>query len=166
LHAIKRGHPLILLPVDHIPQRTGGDCLAACVAMVLAYLEAPIDYERILKLMGIDPDLGAPFFRIQVLDQEGITSVFGQGALADLFTFLANGWPCIVPLMTGDLPHWLQVDTGHAIVVIGMGEDSIYLNDPAFTSAPIQVPLGDFELAWIERDCQYVVLAPRHRIPL
>jgi predicted double-glycine peptidase len=70
-----------------------------------------------------------------------------------------TGWPVIVPLRTGELPHWSE-NIDHAVVVVGMDEHSVYLNDPAFATAPIQVPHGDFDLAWLEREEYYAVLAP------
>lgn len=41
-----------------------------------------------------------------------------------------------------------------------MDAQSVYLNDPAFANAPIQVSQGDFQLAWLEHDEFYAVLSP------
>ena len=41
-----------------------------------------------------------------------------------------------------------------------MNEEEIYINDPAFARAPIAITHGDFDLAWLERDEYYAVLAP------
>ena len=49
--------------------------------------------------------------------------------------------------------------TNHALVVLGMDENYVYVNDPAFRVAPIPVPIGDFELAWLARDEFYAVLS-------
>lgn len=35
------------LPVPHRKQLQQSDCLAACAAMVLAYLGEPVDYQRL-----------------------------------------------------------------------------------------------------------------------
>ena len=86
----------VILPVPHVPQRQQGECLAACAVMMLTYLGLSINYERLLKLLRIRSDVGAPAF--------------------------------------------------------------VYLNDPALTNAPIQVPRGDFELAWLAQDESYAVL--------
>jgi uncharacterized protein YvpB len=63
-------------------------------------------------------------------------------------------------VQTIELPYWSE-PTDHALVVTGLDKTSIYLNDPAFANAPIQVPHGDFDLAWLERDEMYATLIPR-----
>jgi ABC-type bacteriocin/lantibiotic exporter with double-glycine peptidase domain len=47
------------LPVRHYKQTQLADCLAACAAMVLDYLQKSIAYERLLRLLGIGL-IGAP----------------------------------------------------------------------------------------------------------
>jgi ABC-type bacteriocin/lantibiotic exporter with double-glycine peptidase domain len=150
----------ILLPVAHVPQRHHGDCLVACAAMVLTYLGRPVAYNRLLKTLGVEPDVGAPFSNLHNLARLNITVIYEQGTFAQLYRFLSSGWPCIVPVRSGELPYWMNINTDHAVVVVGMEAASVYLNDPAFTTAPIQVALGDFELAWFERGEHYTILAP------
>jgi hypothetical protein len=41
--------PSTLLTIPHHPQRSDGDCLAACAAMVLEHLSMLIDYDRLLR---------------------------------------------------------------------------------------------------------------------
>lgn len=150
----------ILLPVAYVPQRRYGDCLVACASMVLTYLGRPVPYNRLLKALRVQPGVGAPFSNLQALERLNITVIYEQGTLLDLHRFLANGWPCIVPVKSGELPYWGNIDTDHAVVVVGMEPASVYLNDPAFANAPLQVPLGDFDLAWFEHGEHYAVLAP------
>lgn len=150
----------ILLPVAHVLQRQDGDCLVACTAMVLTYLGRPIAYERLLRTLGIQPNLGAPFPNLKALSRLNITVICEQGTLVELYRFLTNGWPCIVAVKTGELGYWDNIPSDPAVVVVGMDATSVYLNDPAFMPAPIQVSLGEFELAWFERGEQFAVLAP------
>ena len=154
----------ILLPVAHVRQRRYGAPqglpLVASAAMVLTYLGRPLPYNRLLKTLGVQPGVGTPFSNLKNLARLKITVIYEQGTLLDLHRFLANGWPCIVPVKSGELPYWENIDTDHAVVVVGMVATSIYLNDPAFATAPLQVALGDFDLAWFERSEYYAVLAP------
>jgi uncharacterized protein YvpB len=72
---------------------------------------------------------------------------------------LQEGHPVIVFVRTGELPHWTY-STDHALVVVGYDENLLYVNDPAHPEAPVTVPRGDFELAWLERDYFYALIAP------
>ncbi len=60
-------------------------------------------------------------------------------------------------LQTDELPYWND-DTLHAVLVIGLDDTDIYLNDPAFPNGPVQVSRGDFDLAWLARDEYYAVI--------
>jgi len=52
---------------------------------------------------------------------------------------------------TDFLEYW-DVGTPHAVVVIGLDGSSVYLNDPAFATAPQQTSLDGFLAAWTEMD--------------
>ena len=60
--------PKILLTVPQQKQQSDGDCLAACAAMVLNYLNRPVAYASLLKLLKIKP-FGAPASNIRLLEQ-------------------------------------------------------------------------------------------------
>jgi predicted double-glycine peptidase len=46
----------------------------------------------------------------------------------------------------------------HAVVVVGLDDSSVYLNDPAMDYGPIRVSIGDFDLAWFNQEERYGVL--------
>jgi len=127
--------------------------------MVLNYWRVSVQYQRLFKLLNIQKGLGTPFPHIREVVRMGVNVTYQRGGLIDLHTFLLKGSPIIVPVRTIELPYW-DADTDHAVVVVGMDERYIYLNDPAFARAPIAVTHGDFDLAWLERDEYYAVLAP------
>lgn len=147
----------VRLPVPHIQQEATGDCLVACAAMAFAYLGLPFDYKKFSRLLHVRPQFGTPFFQIRELGKLGVTVVYEQGTLVALHNWLMRGLPCIVGLQTSELPYWQQVNVQHAVVVVGMDSDWIYLNDPTFSDAPVQVRLGDFDLAWLEQGEFYAV---------
>ncbi|MFN8488832.1 MAG: papain-like cysteine protease family protein [Caldilineaceae bacterium] len=148
----------VRLPVQHVQQQATGDCLAACAVMAFAYLGLPFDYQKFSRLLRVRPQFGTPFFNIRELGKLGVTVAYQQRQLTDLYTWLAQGLPCIVGIQTGELPYWRHTNVQHAVVVVGMDSDWIYLNDPAFFNAPVQVALGDFDLAWLEQDEFYAVI--------
>jgi hypothetical protein len=80
-----------------------------------------------------------------------VTVSIEAGTLDTLADLVAAERAPIVLLTTGDLPYWSE-DTPHAVVVVGLDETSVYLNDPAFESAPQRASRGDSELAWLTRD--------------
>jgi hypothetical protein len=118
--------------------------------MAFSYLGHKVNYAHLIQILEIRPGYGTPFPKIQSLNSLGINVIFKQGNQQELYRFLSQDKPCIVPVQTGKLPYWNKINVGHAVVVVGMDNDSAYLNDPEFPKAPIQVPYGDFDLAWFE----------------
>jgi len=148
--------PNTLLPIPHHLQRSDGDCLAACAAMVLDHLDVPVDYDHLLQLLGVKP-YGTPGSRLNNLVDLGVHVRYARGTLDELFDHLALGRPCIILVRTGQLPYWSYA-TNHAVLVVGLDEQAVYVNDPAFEQAPQCVPRADFELAWLEFDYRYAVV--------
>ena len=151
--------PRILLPVAHRQQAEDADCLAACAAMVLDYMGIPVAYDRLLKLLRVQW-FGAFASNIRALEQLGVIVIYKQGTLAELVEHLTNNRPPMVFVATSELPYWTR-STQHAVVVVGIDETYIYVNDPAISSAPVPVSHGDFGLAWLERDEFYAALMKR-----
>ena len=149
--------PPVFLEIEHVQQHNDGECLAACAAMILNFIGSPVAYKRLLRVLEIKDDIGTPSFKIRNLERLGIRVIYRQGNLAVLRNHLAAGQPCIVFVKTGELPYWKR-NLDHAIVVAGMDDRYVYLNDPDLPTAPTSVSLGDFDLAWLEHDEQYAVL--------
>ncbi|MFZ0548225.1 MAG: C39 family peptidase [Candidatus Promineifilaceae bacterium] len=148
----------LILPVPHIYQEQGADCLAACSAMVLSFIDRQATYPDLLKILNIQW-FGAPFSNIKLLEQLGIQVIYQQGTLEGLRSHLLDSHPAIVPVFTGELPYTPE-STNHALVVVGMTDHYVYVNDPAVKADFIPVPHVDFELAWLERGEYYAVLLP------
>ena len=72
-----------------------------------------------------------------------------SASLDDLARWLQEGTPPIVFVATGALSYW-QTECLHALVVVGIEEQSILVHDPAFESAPLTIPRGEFLAAWGE----------------
>ncbi len=125
----------MLLPVSNFRQQQQADCLAACAAMVLAYLHIPIQYNRLLDTLKTTK-IGTPFHNLTLLASRGLYIHIDEGNLDTLRNHLETGLPLIVAIYTQDLPYWKartdvpseekQVD--HAIVDVG----DCYLGDQFF----------------------------------
>lgn len=152
--------PKTLLTVPHYQQQNDGDCLAACAAMVLAYLNVSVDYSQLLLLLKIKP-FGAPARNIKSLEQLNLKTSYQYTDMVGLEELLNQGQPLIVFVRTNELPYW-DYETDHAIVVIGFDESNVFANDPHFVDAPMTIPRGDFELAWLERDYYYATVTSLH----
>jgi len=124
--------------------------------MVLDHLGVSADYDRLLRLLGVQP-YGAPGSRLNNLADLGVYVRYARGTLDELLDYLARGQPCIVLVRTDQLPYWTCA-TDHAVLVVGFDEQAVYVNDPAFEQAPQCVPRADFELAWLEFDYRYAVI--------
>jgi ABC-type bacteriocin/lantibiotic exporter with double-glycine peptidase domain len=139
-----------LLAVSHRRQLQQADCLAACAAMLLDYLQLSIDYARLVQLLGIR-SYGAAFLNLRRLEQLGVSITIEKGNIARVRRALDQGSPIIVAVNTGPLTYWTD-DTAHALVVVGFEQETILVNDPEFEKAPQAVLLDEFLLAWLEQD--------------
>lgn len=124
--------------------------------MVLAYLNHHIHYPRLLNLLKIK-SFGAPASHIRFLDRLGLQVTYSVTDMLGLESLIDQQHPPIVFVQTGELPYWEHA-TAHALVVVGYDETQMFIHDPYFENAPIAVPRGDFELAWLERDYHYAVI--------
>jgi len=147
---------VILLP--HYPQSADGLCLAACARMVLAHWGEAMSEEALAERLGIRP-WGAPAAAIQRLSRWGWNVDYGHGTRVDLARWLQQGIPVVTFVRTGFLEHWAN-DVGHAVVVVGMTQERVYIHDPIMKKAPLAVSLIGFEAAWTEMDYGYAVVTP------
>jgi ABC-type bacteriocin/lantibiotic exporter with double-glycine peptidase domain len=146
-----------LLSVSHQQQKQQSDCLAACASMVLEYLHIHVGYARLLRLLRVGP-IGTAFGNLAGLTTLGVSVLVDNGTITDIRRFLESGLPVIVFLDTGELAYWNYEHTDHAAVVISMDEENIKLNDPEFQEAPQTCSIGEFELAWLEKDNLFAVI--------
>lgn len=128
--------------------------------MVCAYKDIPVRYSRLVRALDTKDGAGAAFYNICNLETLGIQVLYKRfSTLEVLYQLLLDDWPSIVAVQTLALPHWNQLDTSHAVVVMGMDSESVYVADPAFKEDVFATPIGEFDLAWLERDEQFAVLS-------
>jgi ABC-type bacteriocin/lantibiotic exporter with double-glycine peptidase domain len=129
--------------------------------MVLDYIGCPCPYQRLLRLLDMK-SFGAPASNVLRLTELGVSVTYTSGSLESLEHQTPLGQPCIVFLDTTELPYWSEA-VFHAVVVVGMDDEYVYVNDPAFAPAPQAITWGDFDLAWIEQGYYYAVVGTHSR---
>ena len=150
--------PTSWLSISHRQQHDKADCLVACVLMVLDYLGDTHTAEQVIRLFDMDPELGVPASRVRRLEQWGLRVLYTSGSIEDLRQHLTQQIPCIVFVNTLHLPYWAEI-TRHALIVTGIDEDYIYLDDPFFDKAPHAVTHLEFMLAWDEFENTYAFIS-------
>lgn len=125
--------------------------------MVLDYLGIQVRYGRLLKLLKIE-SFGASAYNLNYLSSLGITAAIDIRDMTVLRELLQAGSPLITLVRTGELSYWSQ-NANHVVVVVGCEDDAVFINDPAFEQAPIQVSIIEFELAWLAFDYLSIVLS-------
>jgi len=125
--------------------------------MVLDFLGVPAPYRQLVSLLDIQ-EFGAPASNLRNLTALGLRVSYGPSSLDELARHIASRQPCIVPVFTGELSYWTQA-TDHAVVVVGLDEQTVYVNDPYFDQAPQGIPLAEFILAWLEKDYRCAVIS-------
>ena len=150
--------PTKVLSLQHVQQQEDGECLAACADMILRYIGKSIAYNRLVSLLQVKRGLGARSSNIHFLKRLDVTVLYTQGSLDSIRAHLQNGNPCIAFVLTGELPYW-SYSVQHALVVVGMDEEKVWIHDPEFEQAPIAISIGDFDLAWLEMDMMFAVIA-------
>jgi ABC-type bacteriocin/lantibiotic exporter with double-glycine peptidase domain len=130
--------------------------------MVLAYQGIKRPQAELLRLLGTHPLVGTPYSNITRLRSPHIKVAYQKArGLSDLAKWLEIALPAIVFVQAGELPHWRGHWFQHALVVIGLEQEKVYLLDPASSNQTISVPNGDFLLAWEEMDLAYAVIVKR-----
>ena len=151
--------PSILLNVPLLAQRDRSDCLPTCIEMVLAYQGRTLDPRWLRRVLESTP-IGTPGFKILNLTQHGYAVRYApatdERALLDA---LAAGVPPVVLLLTTHLNYW-ETKTAHAVVVVGIDDEHVIVNDPAFAQRRQRVTYSEFMLAWSDFDYLYALVEP------
>lgn len=151
---------MLLLNFRHRQQRAESDCLVACTEMALMHLGLTLSYEQLSKLLKAGP-LFTPFGHLRYLEPLRLSLTLAHhGSLAVFEQNIELGLPVLVAVKTIRWQHWQNETTDHAVVVIGIDRHHqlIYIHDPAFPGAPIEMPLLEFEIGWAEKDRQYAII--------
>lgn len=95
--------------------------------MILEHLGRSTSYERLMEVLQIVPDLGAPASNILKLRTLNVSVEYRAGQIDDLVEQLSQGVACITFLNTLHLSYWTEA-TSHAAIVVGIGYYSAWFS--------------------------------------
>lgn len=125
--------------------------------MILRFGGLKKNQRTIHRLFQSTP-FGVPFSRLTRLQQfDVVVSILPLGDTGALIEAIDQQIPPIFFLRTQSLPYW-QADTQHAVVVVGYDDANFWVNDPAFTQAPLAVPVASLVLAWDGMEYAYALI--------
>ena len=151
---------MLLSNFVHRRQQRESDCLVACAEMVLNHLGIQVRYQRLAKLLRAGPSF-TPFSNLRYLGSLRLSvTIRKHGDLSIFAPIIELGLPVVVRVQTIGWPHWGKEITEHAVVVAGIDQSQglIYIHDPFFAEAPIELTLLRFETGWIEGDGYYAII--------
>lgn len=91
--------------------------------------------------------IGTPGFKVLNLTQHGYVVRYAPATDERvLLDALAAGVPPVVLLLTTHLNYW-ETETAHAVVVVGIDDGHVIVNDPAFAQRRQRVAYNEFMLA-------------------
>ena len=145
--------------VPHFEQELDYSCLAACTRMVLAFFSAERTEAELRALFKTRPGGTSPVNLVLRLPALGFTADVQTGSQSYLRQQVEAGYPCIVHVWTSPLPHW-DAEAIHALAVTEIGEEHVYVHDPALPTGPTGIPLSAFLRAWAAVDYLMIVIRP------
>jgi ABC-type bacteriocin/lantibiotic exporter with double-glycine peptidase domain len=146
------------LSIPFHKQQAAGYCLPACVQMVLAYQQIDRSQTDLATELKVRASLGTPTRSVLGLASEQLRVVYGEGIEATLQKWLALSLPVIVFVQAGELSYWQGELFQHAVVVVGLVGNTVWLLDPDMDEIAIAVDLDEFMLAWLGMDYLYAVI--------
>lgn len=145
--------------VPHFQQELDYSCLPACVRMVLAYYGDQRPEPELRRLLKTRFTGTSPANVMLRLPDIGYGAVVVEASRSLLRRRIAAGEPCIAHVWTSPLPHW---DEGavHAVVVVDISEESVWINDPILNSGPTAIPQDAFLKAWAATGHTLIWISP------
>ena len=118
--------------------------------MVLAFQGIIRGEEELCRLLDTQP-AGTPVLNLLLLNQHLVRChvEVDSASFDDLAQWLQEDSPPISFVSTGLLSYW-QAECLHALVVVGIEEQQVFVHDPAFDAAPLTIPRDEVLAAWGE----------------
>lgn len=138
------------LKIPHFKQELSNSCLPACTRMLLNYFGIQKHEQEIRMLLKTKP-AGTNPLNVVRLREWDVDAFVTFSNLDELKGYLTQKKPPIVLLWTGELNYWNSnenLDYLHAVVIIGYENETMLVNDPAFSEHPQSISIHEFLEAW------------------
>jgi ABC-type bacteriocin/lantibiotic exporter with double-glycine peptidase domain len=140
-----------LIEKTHYRQQDKAACIPASFRMVVSHFDAmlaeTLSEADMIALLGTGAT-GSLLEHLPRLNALGFEAISEEWSPTELALHLRlQKTPVIVVLYAGYV-EYLQSDTLHAVVVIGMDAEKVYLNDPLRNETPIVFSIDEFNRAW------------------
>jgi predicted double-glycine peptidase len=127
--------------------------------MALTALRKPYTETELAKVMGSYP-FGTPASHVIRLQTLGYQVRYAPMTLTELQQLISQGLTPIVFVLADFLP-WADFIGFHALLLVGVTNDQVWLHDPALPDGPMQLSVDGFMLAWEEFDRMTAVISLR-----
>lgn len=148
-----------ILLVEHQSQDEIGYCFPACVQMALSHLDIYFSQQRLASRLGVIRGIGVPASSIHRLSSKSIVTVYEtEATLLEVESWIERSIPVIASVQTSELSYWKGQIAQHAVLIVGLDEDLVYVLDPAQEPDVIATSIDEFLLAWDEMGFTYSLL--------
>lgn len=149
--------PADFIKVPHYPQSNSGACLPACVRMVLAQLGQNFSEGRLAEVLA-SYEFGTPASHVTKLSKLGYTVTYDALSFAEIEAALRQGhFP--IAFVRADFLPWSNFTGFHAVVVVGVEGEMVYLHDPAENEGYSPIERDGFLMAWEEFDAKAAIIS-------
>ncbi len=149
--------PADFIKVPHYPQSNSGACLPACVRMVLAQLDQEFSEGQLAEVMD-SYEFGTPASHVTRLARLGYSVIYDSLSFENLAAALQEGhFP--IAFVRADFLPWSDFTGFHAVVVVGIEGETVYLHDPAQNEGSTPIEVDGFLMAWEEFDTKAAIIS-------
>lgn len=146
----------ILSDVPYVRQGTDYSCGAASFQAVLSFWGMDLPESELIERLHTSPDHGTcPRDIVRVAMEQGFIATMGtELTVGDLAASVREGVPVIIVAQAwaedqGPGFSWADDwEHGHYMVVIGIDDELVYLEDPAMGEYRRTLPIEEFEERW------------------
>ena len=142
---------LELIKKTHYRQQDKAACIPASLRMVISHfdetLAEALSEADLMRLLGTS-STGSLLEHLPHLSQLGFEASSEESSLTELALFLHLFQTPVIAVLYAGYVEYLQSDSLHAVVIVGIDEEKVYLNDPLRETRPIVLSIDQFNRAW------------------